>query len=333
MGSSSEFLELFAAEPGAAAGVPFARFMELALYHPRVGYYARDRPRVGRAAGTDFFTASSLGPVFGELVVAAAAGLLGGVDPGACTFVEVGAEPARADGSGGGILRGVAHPFGAVAVVRRGEPWRPPARAVVFSNELFDAQPCHRLVGRGGAWRETGVALRGGKLTEVELPALSAEVAAQAARLPKVAPEGWRLDVPWRSVELLQELAAPGWAGVWLAFDYGHGWREFCTELPQGSVRAYRQHRQSNDLLAHPSEQDLTCHVCWDWLVEGLQRRGFAAPVVESQESFFARRAGEALAAIMTAEAGGFSPRKQALMQLLHPGQLGQKFQVLHARR
>lgn len=333
MGSSSEFLELFTAEPGAAGGVPFARFMELALYHPRVGYYARDRPRVGRAAGTDFFTASSLGPVFGELVVAATVGLLGGADPGACAFIEVGAEPAQADGSGGGILRGVAHPFGAATVVRRGDAWRPPARAVVFSNELFDAQPCHRLVGRGGAWRETGVAVRDGTLVEVELPGWSPEVAAHAAVLPEVAPEGWRLDLPLRSVALLHELAAPGWSGVWLAFDYGHRWREFCAELPQGSARAYRQHRQSNELLAHPGEQDLTCHVCWDWLAAGLERQGFAASVVEAQEAFFARRAGPALAGIMAAEAGGFSPRKQALMQLLHPGQLGQKFQVLHARR
>ena len=45
------------------------------------------------------------------------------------------------------------------------------------------------------------------------------------------------------------------------------------------------------------------------------------------------RHAGPAIAAVSAAEAARFSPRKQALLQLLHPGQMGQRFQVLHARR
>ena len=49
----------------------FARFMELALYHPVVGYYQRDRVRIGLGGRTDFFTATTSGPMFGELVSAA----------------------------------------------------------------------------------------------------------------------------------------------------------------------------------------------------------------------------------------------------------------------
>ena len=65
MASSSDFYEIFAAEPNAATGVPFARFMELAMYHPTAGYYTRDFRRVGRDAKADFFTATSFNPVFG----------------------------------------------------------------------------------------------------------------------------------------------------------------------------------------------------------------------------------------------------------------------------
>ena len=57
MGSASDFFEIFATEPGAGAGVSFARFMELAMYHPQAGYYTRDFRRVGRDAKADFFTA------------------------------------------------------------------------------------------------------------------------------------------------------------------------------------------------------------------------------------------------------------------------------------
>ena len=44
----------------------FAEFMELALYHPDPGYYARAAQRSGRAG--DFFTSVDVGPVFGELL-------------------------------------------------------------------------------------------------------------------------------------------------------------------------------------------------------------------------------------------------------------------------
>ena len=40
--------------------------MELALYDPEAGYYARAAQRSGRAG--DFFTSVDVGPVFGELL-------------------------------------------------------------------------------------------------------------------------------------------------------------------------------------------------------------------------------------------------------------------------
>ena len=46
--------------------VTVAAFMELALYDPRVGYYARAAQRSGRAG--DFFTSVDVGPLFGELL-------------------------------------------------------------------------------------------------------------------------------------------------------------------------------------------------------------------------------------------------------------------------
>ena len=82
-----------------------------------------------------------------------------------------------------------------------------------------------------------------------------------------------------------------------------------------------------------PGERDLTCHVCWDWLADALARHGFAAPQVESQESFFVHHAADFLATATTAEAGRFSEKKLSLLQLLHPSHLGQKFQTLHAWR
>jgi SAM-dependent MidA family methyltransferase len=307
----------------------FADFMTLALYHPELGYYRREHTRVGRAPGTDFYTATSSGPLFGELLCAAAVKLLRerNAEPHDCALVEIGAETEA------GVLTDVAHPFGVASTLRVGAPLALAGEArplVVFSNELFDAQPCRRFLARGGAWRELGVALRGEALTEIEL---SAAESSPPPELPAHAPEGYHLDLPLAARALAAALAAQSWRGLFIACDYGKSWRELTETTPQGTARAYFRHSQSNDLLARPGEQDLTCHVCWDWLAAALTENGFAAPVLESQEAFFIRHAGDFIARVTTDEAARLSPRKLALLQLLHPGYMGQKFQVLHAWR
>src|SRR5258705_4071816 len=75
--------------------------MELALYHPVFGYYARTAQRSGRAG--DFFTSVDIGPLFGELLetqIAEMAGVLEARSPkpeAQCPFdlVEAGAGNGR----------------------------------------------------------------------------------------------------------------------------------------------------------------------------------------------------------------------------------------------
>ena len=327
MASSSDFFEIFATEPHAATGVTFARYMELAMYHPTAGYYTRDFKRVGRDEKADFFTATTFSPVFGELVIAAAVKLLAPAQPADHTFVEVAAEP------GAGILRDIAHPFAGYQTISYGQPFVFPAQSVVFSNELFDAQPFHRAVWREGRWRELGVALHGRHLREVELPDFSPELAAYADRLPKAAEENYRIDLPIRTVPILERIVGPKWRGLFLAFDYGKFWAELAEHTPAGTLRTYHRQKMGSDLLGRPGKQDITGHICWDWLEDGLVRAGFGETRIDSQESFFMTHASEALAAITKAEAGNFSPRKRMVMQLLHPANMGQKFQALHALR
>ncbi len=318
---SSRFAERFRLAAQGGTTLRFDAFMKVALFDDEVGYYRRDRPRVGRHAAADFYTATSSGPLFGELVTAACVQLLGSQDPRTFTFVEVGAEPGRT------VLDDVPHPFGATQVCRLGDRWTPPPKAVVFSNELFDAQPFRRVVYRDGAWREGAVRIQEDQtLAEVEWPVPPREL---VPRLPAAATEGYRLDLPLDAVGLLAGLTAPGWQGLFIAFDYGKSWREMTDALPAGTARAYHQHQQVKDLLARPGEQDLTCHVCWDWLDAALAGNGFSPRQVQSQEAFFMTHAAGAIETVVAAEAERFSARKMGLMQLLHPGNMGQKFQVL----
>ena len=45
-----------------------AEFMDLALYHPTLGYYCRTPHRTGRSG--DFYTSVDVGPQFGALLAA-----------------------------------------------------------------------------------------------------------------------------------------------------------------------------------------------------------------------------------------------------------------------
>lgn len=310
----------------------FDAFMRLALYDPELGYYRRKRSRVGRERGADFYTATSLGPIFGELVAAAAAKLLreAGLDPAAHRFVEIGAEPS------GGVLAGVSgHPFRESLTLRVGEALTLAGPCVVFSNELFDAQPLRRFVRRADAWHELGVELAPADSTLHEID-LGPAPASLAPFLPPFAetPEDYLFDAPLAAAELAAQIAAEPWHGLFIAFDYGKRFAELAHACPAGSARAYHQHTQSNDLLARPGEQDLTAHVCWDWLIEALRPHSPSTrpPEVLSQESFLVHHAGDHIAAALSREPPSpTNPRHRALLHLLHPAQMGQKFQVLHA--
>lgn len=329
------FQDVFAEAAGNGGTLPFDRFCEFALYHPQVGYYRRDRVRVGRTPGTDFHTSTTSNPVFGTLVAAACANLVGPAVAGEHAFVEIGVEPfdSTQGRPGTGVLEGIAHPFRELRTIRVGEPLLIQGSCVVFSNELFDAQPFVRLVFREGSWRELGVRLDGGSLREVELPCPVGDATNLIARLPVNPCEGYCLDISPASARLAAQIAAQPWHGLFVACDYGRSWRELTEDSPAGTARAYRAHRQHNDLLADPGEQDLTCHVCWDEIIAAIATHGFREEVVESQEAFFIHHARDAVEALVTGAPRGPDPRKLQLQQLIHPTLMGQKFQVFTAHR
>lgn len=81
--------QIIAAEIKNRGIIPFARFMELALYCPVYGFYEAEGDKIGR--GGDFYTSVSVGPVFGQLLACQIAQWRQGC-PGPQTIVEAGAH-------------------------------------------------------------------------------------------------------------------------------------------------------------------------------------------------------------------------------------------------
>lgn len=322
--NSAELLQII--RTACAEGpIHYADYIQLALYTPKLGYYARQRERVGRSPERDFYTAESLGAVFARLVATAAEDLLPAGQAAQSTFIEIAAEPGQA------LLDQLeAHPFAASQVIRQGEPIRAEGPVVLFANEWLDALPFHRLIFKDGVWRERGVTVSAsGQLEEVLLDHLSAPVAAISERLPAAAEGNYQLDIPLAAETELAKLLAQDWTGLILFFDYGKSWSCLTHDCAAGTARTYKRHTQENDLLNEPGEKDITCDVCWDPLQAQLQAVCQSKPTLESQESFLVQRAQRAAESIVMASAGSFSPQRQTLMELIHPAHMGRRFQVL----
>ncbi|MFU8849251.1 MAG: SAM-dependent methyltransferase [Opitutales bacterium] len=315
-------------EQCAEAPVSYRDFIELALYAEDCGYYRRDTLRVGRSQDRDFYTAESLGKVFARLVVGAAEQLLGPEQTARSCFIEIAAEPGQS------LLDALpSHPFAGTQVIRQGEPITASGPVVIFANEWLDALPFHRLVFQDGRWQERGVIFEEGKLRERLLKKPSPAVCEAIQNLPTEIETGYQLDLPLEAEAALGRLVAQDWSGLLLLFDYGKTWQALMQDCPKGTARTFYRQEAGNDLLDRPGEKDITCDICWTPLATLLEKAGFGSITLESQESFLVQRAAQTAESIVTDSAGQFSPDRQTLMELIHPANMGQRFQVLWGLR
>jgi SAM-dependent MidA family methyltransferase len=302
--------------------IPLDDYIECALYLPGEGYYTRDLKRIGMSMDTDFYTATSLGPLFAKLVISAIKYLVQSPLEN-LTFIEIGPE------SRGGLLGSIKNPpFKECIQIRKEDPLKLKSPCIVYSNELFDAQPFRRFVRRGKSWKEAGVVIEDG-----ELKWILTEPFHTVPQLPPKAPDGYTIDWPSRAHALMEKICQAPWKGLFLALDYGLERSTIFQERPEGTARSYARHRMGSDLLEAPGAQDITCHLIWDEMQGILRHWEFQDIHLQKQEAFFMHNSEELISRIVAASPPGLSRDKQTLMELLHPDNMGHKFQALHARR
>ncbi len=335
-----------------AGPIPFARFMELALYHPVRGYYRSAAARPGR--GGDFLTAPEAHPIFGRAIarhVDDAWRALG--RPDGFTIREQGA------GSGAlatAILSSVAAEAADLAAVVRYRPVEveprrldelrdrlaadgvadrldaddgAPIVGIVIANEVLDALPTHRVVGRGGRVREIFVGWKDGAFVDVEeepsTPALAERLAAEGIQLADgqlaeicLAVEGW-----------VAGLAAGLERGLVLLIDYGHPAADLYdgARRPAGTLAAYYAQRVHGDPYRAIGRQDLTAHVD----VTAVERAAAGAGLVHlgttTQGRFLdALGAGDLLVALQSgpdASLQAYLEARSALVRMIDPAAMG----------
>ncbi len=291
--------------------ITFERFMDRALYEPGHGYYRRpDAAGPGRAG--DFLTAPEAHPIFGAAIGrlveqawdaigrpspftvtepgagtgALAAGLLGGLrDTGSpllhlMRYRPIEVEPARVAAlrdrlAADGLDRHMAADDAA-------EPATPVPGAVV-ANEVLDALPVHRVVGRPGGPREllVDVGANGGFVAvegEPSTPALVERLRAEGVTLV----DGQVTEVCLRIGPWLRGATARLMTGIVVLIDYAaepavlHS-----TGRPQGTLRAFARHAVGGDPFRHVGRQDLTATVDL-WAVRAAAAALGLEPVAET---------------------------------------------------
>ncbi|MDQ8187856.1 SAM-dependent methyltransferase [Pelagicoccus sp. SDUM812002] len=324
-----EILTALANKAGPDGIIELPDFIETALYHPQYGYYRREQHRVGRNPQSDFYTSISLKESFAEIIVEASCSMLkqAGLDPAETDWVEVGAEP------GGTLLDDSQSSFRSVSTIGIGQEIEIPPQAIVFSNELFDAQTFRQIRFDGSQWIEFAVQLQGKTFVWKPRPTISDEAAFYTDDLPSDLPSGYTVDLPTGSLALARNLIERNWSGAFIAFDYGKTWHSIAQDTPQGSARGYYLHKQRPDILDAPGSMDITHHICWDHLETALKEAGFSKPSLQSQESFIVHRAPNYLQKAFDPTLPAFAPIRQKLKELMHPALMGQKFQALSAIR
>jgi len=278
-----------------------AAYMELALYHPELGYYARAARRSGRTG--DFFTSVDVGPLFGELLATQLAEMAeilrsecgiqnsfdlvdAGAGNGRLSADILGAARARASGFYDSIrlhLSEVSPRARAAHASTLGDHagrlvWSDAAlpasfEGVLIANELLDALPVHQVVMREGGLREVYVSGRPAIGTEdlalTEGPVSTPALHEYLERLGVELQPGWRVEINLRAVHWVREAARRLRRGFIMVIDYGHEARELYSPThAAGTLTTFSRHQSTGPespgvpaWLQSPGNQDITAHV------------------------------------------------------------------------
>jgi SAM-dependent MidA family methyltransferase len=266
----------------------FDTYMELALYHPRHGYYSGSKPRYGREG--DFLTAPSASQWYGSVLTRLLRRL--GAETGPNRLIDV--------ASGDGLLvsrvldtLGIgAHDVVAEIVsVERSRSMRgrqldrmpttsvsvqvvggmtevgpSSAPTVIHASELYDALPVARVIGGASGLEELTVAVTSGEL-EWGRRRPREEVEQYFARHGVSLEEGQIAEANLAAESTHRDLLnAVGDDGLCLVLDYGYETRRLYDSRGRrgGSLSTFHRHELGRDPLTMPGEVDLTAHVNWD---------------------------------------------------------------------
>ena len=363
---SQELSTRIAAEIARHGGwLSFARYMEMALYEPGLGYYSNPGQVFG-AAG-DFVTAPELTPLFGATLARQVSPWL--KDPALAGSGQVVLEV----GGGSGMLAAqllnaldnvgnheVRYLILELSAERREhqrqtlkslapglmdrvgwlETFPESFAGVVVANELLDAMPVQLFewqADAGADLQEMGVTWVDGQFAWAPRPADSVLTETVTALRNRLGPEGAQWHSPYRSEicpaqqAWMRTLADCMTAGVVLLLDYGFAAPEYYhPQRDQGTLMCHYRHRSHADPFLWPGLSDITAHVDFTALARAATAEGFSLVGYTSMAAFLLN-AGllDELADLPREPESFWFAQAQAVQQLISEAEMGELFKVI----
>ena len=363
---SQELSTRIAAEIARHGGwLSFARYMEMALYEPGLGYYSNPGQVFG-AAG-DFVTAPELTPLFGATLARQVSPWL--KDPALAGSGQVVLEV----GGGSGMLAAqllnaldnVGHHEVRYLILELSAERREHQRqtlkslapglmdrvgwldtfpesfaGVVVANELLDAMPVQLFEWQADAeaeLQEMGVTWVDGQFAWAPRPADSVLTETVTALRNRLGPEGAQWHSPYRSEVCpaqqawMRTLADCMTAGVVMLLDYGFAEPEYYhPQRDQGTLMCHYRHRSHADPFLWPGLSDITAHVDFTALARAATAEGFSLVGYTSMAAFLLN-AGllDELADLPREPESFWFAQAQAVQQLISEAEMGELFKVI----
>lgn len=363
---SQELSTRIAAEIARHGGwLSFARYMEMALYEPGLGYYSNPGQVFG-AAG-DFVTAPELTPLFGATLARQVSPWL--KDPALAGSGQVVLEV----GGGSGMLAAqllnaldnvgnheVRYLILELSAERREhqrqtlkslapglmdrvgwlETFPESFAGVVVANELLDAMPVQLFEWQADAeaeLQEMGVTWVDGQFAWAPRRADSVLTETVTALRNRLGPEGAQWHSPYRSEVCpaqqawMRTLADCVTAGVVMLLDYGFAAPEYYhPQRDQGTLMCHYRHRSHADPFLWPGLSDITAHVDFTALARAATAEGFSLVGYTSMAAFLLN-AGllDELADLPREPESFWFAQAQAVQQLISEAEMGELFKVI----
>lgn len=358
---SARLQDLIRAEIAAAGGsISFARYMELALYAPGLGYYSAGARKFG--AGGDFVTAPEISPLFGRCVARQCRQVLQHL--GAGDILEIGAGTGALAVDLLGELEAVGRLPGGYLILEVSADLRERQRmllqerlphllsrvhwldrlpeagfqGLIVGNEVLDAMPIQRFRWTGQGVRELRVSWQDGHFAWREEPAeprLAEAVTVIRREVGEGWPEGYASEVNPGLAPWVREIGARLARGLILLIDYGYPRREYYhPQRATGTLMCHYRHRAHPDPLILAGLQDITAFVDFTAVAEAGVAAGLDVMGYTTQAHFLLGCGlDELLAGSDPEDPRSYLELTRQAKALTLPGEMGERFKAIALAR
>jgi SAM-dependent MidA family methyltransferase len=349
---SSELVQVIRDEIARLGPISCERFIELALYHPRLGYYSRERLRVGRRG--DFITNVSVGRLFGEILADQILELWELLDrPPEFTIVEAGAETGELAsdllrrlsqiGPDVGWRYLIVEPNKLKQAQQRqqltGNSVRwvtsldelDPTTGMILGNELLDAIPTRVVEFSADRWREVCVTWEDNSFKWSLEPIKDPRLLAKVAKIPVPLPQPYRTEVNLAATDWIGDAAKALRRGFVLMIDYGYSRSDYYSRLrTQGTLALYRNQQRQENIFEGIGETDITAHVDFTAIADASLKTGCQLLGFTDQHHFMVGAGESRMRSFESRDDRGDRDRfLRAYKTLMHPEMMGLAFKYL----